>query len=246
MRFWWSWVMNLSREEFDYILKNGESYLVEFKETVNKSLSREMTGTARRREVYELPLDAIREAVINAVVHRDYLLSGSHVVIEVFDDRLEISNPGGLPRGLDEKDFGKKEVRRNQLIASLLHRIDFVENMGTGIGKIKQLLKQADAPQPRFEFGNFFTIIFPRPEKDKDGNEGEKLGEKLGKKLGENDLKVLNILKHDAKASIVFIAKETGLSTTGIEKIISRLKDKNLLRRIGPAKGGRWELVEDD
>jgi ATP-dependent DNA helicase RecG len=123
----------------------------------------EMTGTARRREVYELPLDAIREAVINAVVHRDYFLTGSHVVIEIFDDRIEIANPGGLPRGLDEKDFGRKAVRRNQLIASLLHRIDFVENMGTGIGKIRQLLKKAEAPDPRFEFGNFFTIIFPRP-----------------------------------------------------------------------------------
>jgi ATP-dependent DNA helicase RecG len=102
----------------------------------------EMTGTARRKEIYELPLDALREAVINAVVHRDYFLSGSHTVIEIFDDRIEISNPGGLPRGLTEKEFGKKAVRRNQLIASLLHRIDFVENMGTGITKIDKIHKR--------------------------------------------------------------------------------------------------------
>ncbi|MEA2103858.1 MAG: ATP-binding protein, partial [Candidatus Cloacimonadota bacterium] len=122
----------------------------------------EMTGTARRKEIYELPLDAIREAVINAVVHRDYFLKGSHTVIEIFDDRLEISNPGGLPKGLSEKDFGKKAVRRNQIIASLLHRIDFVENMGTGINKIRNLLKEANAKQPKFEFGDFYSIIFPR------------------------------------------------------------------------------------
>ncbi|MFH0926708.1 MAG: ATP-binding protein [bacterium] len=65
----------------------------------------EMSGTARRKEIYEIPLDAIREAVINAVTHRDYFLFGSHTVIEIFDDRIEISNPGGLPKGLLEKDF---------------------------------------------------------------------------------------------------------------------------------------------
>ena len=78
----------------------------------------EMTGTARRKEIYELPLDAIREAVINAVVHRDYFLSGSHTVIEIFDDRIEISNPGGLPKGLSEKEFGKRAVRRSQIITT--------------------------------------------------------------------------------------------------------------------------------
>ena len=71
--------------------------------------------------------------MINAEVHRDYFLSGSHTVIEIFDDRIEISNPGGLPKGLSEKEFGKRAVRRNQIIASLLHRIDFVENMGNRI-----------------------------------------------------------------------------------------------------------------
>lgn len=91
-----------------------------------------MTGTAQRKEIYELPFDELGETVINAVVHRDYFLDGSHTVIEIFNDRVEISNPGGLPRGLSEKDFGKRAVRRNQLIASMLHRIDFVENMGTG------------------------------------------------------------------------------------------------------------------
>jgi len=126
----------------------------------------EMTGTARRKEVYELPLDALREAVINAVIHRDYLQTGSHTVVEIFDDRIEISNPGGLPKGLTPAEFGKKAVRRNPLIASLLHRVDFVENMGTGINKIRTLLKAANAPEAVFEFGSFYTVRFPRPAKD--------------------------------------------------------------------------------
>ncbi|MCK5521020.1 MAG: HTH domain-containing protein, partial [Candidatus Marinimicrobia bacterium] len=121
-----------------------------------------MTGEPGRQEIYEIPLEALREAVINAVTHRDYYFTGAHTVIELFDDRLEISNPGGLPRGLKKSDFGKRAVRRNQLIATLLHRIKFVENMGTGINKIKTLVKEANAPTPFFQFEEFYSIIFPR------------------------------------------------------------------------------------
>ncbi len=202
----------------------------------------EMTGTARRREVYELPLDAIREAVINAVVHRDYFLAGSHVVIEIFDDRVEISNPGGLPRGLDEKDFGKKAVRRNQLIASLLHRIDFVENLGTGIGKIRQLLKQAGAPEPHFEFGNFFTIIFPRPEQTT-----RKTTRKTTQKLTENQRNILSFLKSNPSAGRELIAENIeGITEDGVKYNLKKLQESGVLKRIGPPKGGRWEVLDDN
>ncbi len=140
-------------------------------------------------------------------------MSGSHTVIEIYDDRIEISDPGGLPKGLSEKEFGKRAVRRNQIIASLLHRIDFVENMGTGINKIRTLLKKAGAPSPKFEFGNFYTIVFPR-QQDKthiESDEAEsseddhknRLGEKLGEKLGENEIEVIEYLSKNKKASIV-------------------------------------------
>ena len=76
--------------------------------------------SARRREILELPEVALREAVVNAVCHRDYLEQGAQVMVEIFDDRVEIYNPGGLPKGLPERDFGKRSVCRNPLIASLL------------------------------------------------------------------------------------------------------------------------------
>jgi ATP-dependent DNA helicase RecG len=63
---------------------------------------------------------ALRKAVVNAVCHRDYLEQGAQVMVEIFDDRVEIYNPGGLPKGLSPRDFGKRSVCRNPLIASLL------------------------------------------------------------------------------------------------------------------------------
>jgi ATP-dependent DNA helicase RecG len=190
----------------------------------------EMTGTARRKEIYELPLDALREAVINAVVHRDYFLSGSHTVIEIFDDRIEISNPGGLPRGLTEKEFGKKAVRRNQLIASLLHRIDFVENMGTGITKIRTLLEESGSAQPQFEFGDFYTIKFIR-EKVEPLNEPLKI--------------LLNELRINPKITKIELCQKMNISRATVTRQLKKLKELSLKKRIGSDKGGHWEVIND-
>ena len=92
----------------------------------------EMTGMPRRKEVPEIPYDALREAIINAVAHRDYFEKGANIMVEMFDDRIEITNPGGLVKGLKPEDFGKKSVLRNPNIANLLHRIEYIEKMGTG------------------------------------------------------------------------------------------------------------------
>ncbi|MCD4780961.1 MAG: putative DNA binding domain-containing protein [Candidatus Omnitrophica bacterium] len=123
----------------------------------------EMTGGPRRREVPEVPYDALREAVINAVAHRDYFEKGANVMVEMFDDRIEITSYGGLVKSLKPEDFGKKSVLRNPNIANLLQRAGYIEKMGTGINKIKRLVAEAGLPPVEFEFDTFFTVIFHRP-----------------------------------------------------------------------------------
>lgn len=110
----------------------------------------EITGAPRRREVLEIPEGALREAVINAVAHRDYFERGANVMVEIFDDRIEISNPGGLVKGLKPEDFGKKSILRNPNIASLLHRADYIEKMGTGIARMRRLMREAKLSPPKF------------------------------------------------------------------------------------------------
>jgi ATP-dependent DNA helicase RecG len=123
----------------------------------------EITGAPRRKEVLEIPEGALREAVINAVAHRDYFERGANVMVEIYDDRVEITNPGGLVKGLKPEDFGKKSVLRNPNIASLLHRVDYIEKMGTGIGRMRDTLRRAKLPPPKFEFDTFFTVTMRRP-----------------------------------------------------------------------------------
>lgn len=103
---------------------------------------------------------ALREAITNAVMHRDYFEAGANVFVEIYDDRIEISNPGGLPRGLNREELGTRSVRRNPLIADLLHRIALIEKAGTGIRRMIEDAKKHKCPEPKFTVNGFFTATF--------------------------------------------------------------------------------------
>ena len=123
----------------------------------------EMTGTPQRREIPQIPYDALREAVINAVTHRDYFQKGANVMIEMFDDRIEISNPGGLVKGLPPEEFGRRSLLRNPNIANLLHEIKYIEKMGSGIPKMRRLMDEAGLAPVEFTYDTFFSVVFRRP-----------------------------------------------------------------------------------
>ena len=93
-----------------------------------------------RDERLELPEDALREALVNAIAHRDYQ-STANVQVHIFRDRLEIVTPGGLPAGMREEDLGTKSVPRNPLLFGMLYRMGLVEQIGSGIRRIRQLCR---------------------------------------------------------------------------------------------------------
>ncbi len=129
----------------------------------------EFDGSPRRKEIPEIPYEALREAVINAVVHRDYFEKGANVMIEIFDNRIEISSPGGLVKGLPIREFGKKSVLRNANIANLFHRMGYIEKMGTGISRMQDLVKKAGLEPIEFQFTTFVTAVFKRANPGKNG-----------------------------------------------------------------------------
>ena len=144
----------------------------------------------RRKEILEILEIAIREAVVSAVCHRDYFEKGANVMVEIFDDQVEISNPGSLPHGMTLEDFGKKSITRNPTIASLLHHIHYIEKMGTGINRMREACKEAGIPEPEFEITGFFTILFRRKTS---GNFGINIGINIG--LNETQMKITELMK---------------------------------------------------
>ncbi|MDE0103899.1 MAG: putative DNA binding domain-containing protein [Bryobacterales bacterium] len=117
----------------------------------------------RREERPELPEDALREAVANAVAHRDYR-SPANVQVYVFKDRVEIVSPGGLPVGMTKADLGTKSVPRNPLLFDMLYRMDVVERIGSGVRRMFDLCRHHGTPLPRIDVSeHWVTVTFPRP-----------------------------------------------------------------------------------
>ena len=183
----------------------------------------------RRIDVLEIDKDAFREAIINAFCHRDYYEHDS-VNIAVFKDRLEVRSPGGLYGGLTIEQIKNKMVsrRRNEEIADMFHEVRFVEKWGRGISLI--LSKEPDADFE--EVANIFITKFKR-----------KHVEKVTEKVTENQASILDEITKNNRITTEELSKIVGISKRKIKENIAKLKKKGILKRIGPAKGGYWEVV---
>jgi len=118
----------------------------------------------KRVDIPEYPFEAIREAVVNALAHRDYLREGANVQIDIFDDRIEVTSPGGLLPGLNIKKLEGSHETRNKKICEIFHETKDMERFGTGIGKMKNYMKSHGLQPPVFsEPGDFFRVTFYGP-----------------------------------------------------------------------------------
>ncbi len=120
----------------------------------------------RRKEEYDIPLSAIREGILNAICHRDYSITGSDNKLDIFSDRIEITSPGTLPTGITVRDLGEgiSEIR-NRLIVKILREAGYIEQLGTGIMRIKEACKKMALPEPKFEeTSNFFKATIFRAQ----------------------------------------------------------------------------------
>ncbi|MFH1065314.1 MAG: helix-turn-helix domain-containing protein [Nanoarchaeota archaeon] len=200
-----------------------------------------------RKDIYEIPLEALREAVTNAIIHRDYSFRGTNISVEFYDDRVEISSPGGLVKGLSMNEFGMKSIRRNELVADLFSRMDKVERAGTGVRRMRDAMKDAGLKEPVFKADSFFTAVFYKPEdtprKDLE-KVGGKLGIKSGIKSGINEEKIISIINDNPSVTGEQLSQQIGISITAIENNIAKLKKKGILKRIGSRKNGYWEVIE--
>lgn len=263
----------IDRHDFDgdilELIEEAEKYALK-----NIHIGMRLEGL-RRVDVPEIPLKAIREALVNAFCHRDWR-DPDFVQVAVFKDRLEIRSPGKLYGGLtfDEIRQGNVSSRRNPKIAELLRRIHLVEAWGRGVPLILE-----NAPDASFlEIGGLFITRFARPsaaeaavEADartgpNTGTERPATGPKTGlKTVPETSPKtglersdkpkesprkhqetLLRHLRQHPTASVPALMQATGLSTNGVKYHLSQLKRAGKLRRHGPTKGGYWEVIGED
>lgn len=158
------------------------------------NVSARITGSPAREEVWEVPKEALREAVVNAICHRDYEDTGN-VQVRILDDRIEIWNPGTLPKGLTIADL-KSEHRsqpRNALIAENFYLIKYLEQWGTGTNRMIRLCKEAGIPEPAFtEKAGSFVVTFTLGK-----NRSEKGKTEVPLRLNETQKKIIKLLQEN-------------------------------------------------
>lgn len=151
----------LDRKEFSGpaydLLENAQRFLMQYLRCAA------VIEGIRREDVYEIPLEALRELIANAILHRNYLVH-AFIQVSIFDNRVEILSPGGLYDNLtrDEMLSGLSRLR-NPLLADVFRRMNIVEQWGTGIQRVIQLCTGAGLPAPEFDItGDAVRIIIPR------------------------------------------------------------------------------------
>lgn len=196
----------------------------------------EGAGSQPRKEIWEIPETVFKEAVINALAHRDYYEKGARITIELFADRVEISNPGGLVSGIPRNEFGKRSLSRNPLIFGLFERIRMVEQIGSGIVRMRDLMTEAGLTPPEFTINGMFTVILRRPF------EFEEWVVKWAEKLTVNRIKILREVHENSNVTKKKLEQAVGISASAIDNNISVLKELRLLERVGSDKGGIWKI----
>lgn len=162
-----------------------------------------------RREIPQYPEEAVREAVVNALLHRDYFDASGDAMVEVFRKHITVSNPGGLVPWLKPEDFGKYSRTRNRLLASMLMRTPYIEKLGTGVMRVNRALSTAGLPDARFSFDEYnFSITLHSGVTDTESPLGGTTPQATPQATGEVDgevtgevLRLLRVLDGEMKRS---------------------------------------------
>jgi ATP-dependent DNA helicase RecG len=191
-----------------------------------------------RKDVWDYPLEALREAVINALIHRDYL-SPAEIQIKIYDDKIWIWNPGKLPAQIKLEDLKKEHSSypRNPLIANVFYLAGFIERWGSGTKRVVELCKEYGLPEPEYkeEFGGFSVYFY------KDIYTEENL-----RKMGLNERQIKSVIYVKEKGKITNKEYQELNKTTKktASRDLSDLVEKGILEQIGETgKGTHYTLI---
>lgn len=197
----------------------------------------------QRIEKFLFPTGALREALLNAVVHKDYS-SGIPIQISVYDDKIVLWNTGHLPEGWTMQKFLGKHGSKppNPLLANAFFRAGYIESWGRGIEKINRECREHGIKTPVYDFdGSGLMVTFhANPAHLPSGASVKKSVEMSGKMSG----KIVALVQENPSITIPEIAQHLNRTERTIERLINKLKTDEVIRRIGPAKGGYWEVIQ--
>ncbi len=219
--------INIINERIDL---SNSSILKQFDEAViiyKRYYQYEIIDSAYRKKVEQIPEEAFREAIANALVHRDWDIASS-IKISMFNDRIEIISPGTLPSQVKEKDYlsGNVSYLKNPIIGNIFFRLHIIENFGTGIARIKKSYENS-IKEPIFEISeNSVKIILPVISDSKDMHDEEKR-------------KIIDLLKNKTLSSTE-IGVLSAISKTKTVSILNELLANGSIVKLGNGRSTKY------
>ena len=217
------------------LIENGEAFIkrnckMKWRKIANSR--EEMPGYVER---------SYHEALVNALAHRDYLVNGSEVHIDIYDDRMEIYSPGGMPDGSmiqDRDPFTVASTRRNPVLVDVFNRLGYMERKGSGFGKIisgyEFQINYSEGKRPTFRSDRYqFTVVMPN------------LNYNVPQDVPQDklDMQILDLIRKDNKISTEKMAIALGVSSKTIKR---HIKEMDNVCYVGRGFSGHWEITDKE
>ena len=202
-------------------------------------------GPIYRVEYPEYPERTVQEAIVNALIHRDYTVIGSEVHLDIYDDRMEIYSPGGMYDGTFVQNVDPYNVsssRRNPVLADLFARMDLMERRGSGLRKIIEAYESCEnykielKPEFRSTESAFFTVLknLNYDTQNDTQNDTQKLKPK------DRQEKIIHIIKDKKNITALELSDILSVSIITIKRDLKKLTDENIIEYVGSSKDGYW------
>ena len=202
-----------------------------------------------RQDVYELPVDSVRELIANAVAHRSYLEPGN-IQVAIFDDRLEVTSPGMLLNTVSLKKIVEGYSKlRNPAIASAFAYMKIIEKWGTGIPKVLRECREYGLPEPELiDFDGDFRVNMFRKTTVLDVRDTTQTvynGKEFVLEFTESDKVILEVIQKNPKLTQKEIAMELDWTVDRVKYYLNKMKKQEVIKRVGSSHNGHWEVLAD-
>ena len=216
------------------------------------NLSGKVVGL-RREEHLEIPVEALREALTNSLCHRRYDDPRASVSLAIYDDRLEIVNPGCFTNGLTPENIkdSHESFPYNHLIAQVLYLSTYLESWGSGVRRMIDLCHEQGLPEPEYQSDGYTVkIVFwksaqkkeeaSQMSSQKDESASQKSDNTSQKKLGASQKAIMQIIGENPNVTTSDIANRIGIDRRNVQEHIKKLQELGVLHREGGRKNGKW------
>lgn len=205
-----------------------------------------ITGKPQREEKWQYPLSAIREFVVNAIVHRDYQ-NGTHSQFKVFSKKLELWNIGTLPLGLSISDLysGEESSRpRNLKLAEIFKEVGVIERYGSGVKRAVSEIVNFGLPKPEItERASGLNVKIFGSNDPVNEPVNDPVNEPVNKFVSRKE-KILNLIIKNKKIDRISLAKFLNVDLSTVKRDLLSLKREGVIKRIGSDKTGFWEIIK--